>query len=290
MHKNEFKIDHNLVYNLLKSQFVELSHLEIKPIISSGTDNALFRLGSEYIVRLPRISSATKNIDKEHEWLPKLIPHLNIPISDPIFEGSPSKDYPWNWLILKWNEGINPEFEQKNEYEFLAKDLANFLNDLHNIKLDNGPISRRGVPLIELNKETIEAIEKLEDELDIPSVRKLWYQLVNIPKCKQDPVWIHGDLLPGNILIKNKRLSSVIDFSDMGMGDPAVDLIIAWSLLNSSARKIFKENLTNIDNDTWERGKGWALSIALIILPYYKDSNPILTSVAKRIIANILSE
>ena len=290
MHKDEFKIDKNLVYNLLKDQFKELSNLPIEPMNSSGTDNALFRLGNEYIVRLPRINSATKNIDKEYEWLPKLSPHLNIPISNPIFKGVPSKDYPWNWLILKWNEGINPEFEQGNEYELLAKDLADFLNELHDIKLTNGPVSRRGVPLIELDIETKRAIEKLENEIDIPSIKKLWQQLVNIPEWQQDPVWIHGDLLPGNILIQNNRLNAVIDFSDVGMGDPAIDLIIAWSLFNSSSRKIFRENLNNIDNDTWERGKGWALSIALIILPYYKDSNPYLTSVAKRIIANILSE
>ena len=156
--------------------------------------------------------------------------------------------------------------------------------------LANGPISRRGVHLKEIDSETRKAIPELEGMIDIQSVTSHWNYLSNLPSWSKDPVWVHGDFLPGNILVQNNRLSAVIDFSDLGMGDPACDFIIAWSLLNSHSRKIFKENLENIEDNTWERGRGWALSIALIMLPYYKNSNPVLATLARRMIESVLSD
>lgn len=290
MHENELEIDENLVHTLLKHQCPKWANLPLKPIQSSGTDNTLFRLGNEYIVRLPRIEWATESIDKEYMWVPKISQFLQIPISKPIFKGHPDKTYPWSWLVTKWNEGHNPHFEKENEYELLAKDLAYFLNELHEIKLGAGPSSRRGIPLKEMDHETKEAIGELAMEIDVPSVNSLWNQLINVPSWNRDPVWAHGDFLPGNILIQDSRLSAVIDFSDIGIGDPACDLVIGWSLLNSHSRAVFKNNLKNIDGDTWERGKGWALSIALIMLPYYKTTNPVLSSLARRMIKNVLSD
>jgi aminoglycoside phosphotransferase (APT) family kinase protein len=290
MHENEFNIDENLVRSLLKSQCPEWAHLPLKTIPSSGTDNALFRLGNDYVVRLPRLDGANNNINKEYKWLPILAALLKIPISEPIFKGNSDKNYPSLWLITKWNEGHNPEFEQENEYGILAKDLADFLNKLHSVGLPNGPHSRRGVPLKELNEETTQAITQLEGEIDIQVVTCLWQDIMNIPYWNKAPVWIHGDFLPGNILVQYNQLSAVLDWSDVGIGDPGCDLVIAWGLLNANSREIFKNNLQNIDDHTWERGRGWALSIALIMLPYYKYTNPILASLARRLIANVLRD
>ncbi len=290
MHENELEIDECLVHTLLKSQCPHWSHLPLKAIISNGTVHALFRLGSQYIVRLPRIDGATESLDKEYEWLPKISQILKMPISEPLFKGNSDKSYPWSWTVHKWHEGHNPNFEKENEYKKLAKDLAYFLNELHEINLANGPYSRRGVPLKKLDVGTRKAIEDLEGEIDIQSVASLWNQLSNTPTWNRDPVWVHGDLLSGNIIVQNNRLSAVIDFSDVGIGDPACDLIIAWSLLNAPSRRYFRENLENIDDNTWERGKGWALSIALIMLPYYKHSNPVLASLARRMIENVLRD
>ena len=194
--------------------------------------------------------------------------------------------------MTKWNEGYNPDFEKENEYEQLAKDLADFLKELHGIKLANGPASRRGIPLKtkELDEETRKGISQLEGEIDIPSVTYLWNKLSNIPYWDKEPVWVHGDFLPGNILVQDNRLSAVIDFADVGIGDPSCDLVIAWSLLNRHSRQIFRENLEQIDDDTWERGRGWALSIALIMLPYYKKTNLVLARLARRMIENVLME
>lgn len=296
MHENELHIDEKLVYGLIENQCPQWATLPLNPVVSSGTDNALFKLGDEYVVRLPRVEWSPgdigKNINKEWEWLPKIANLLNVPISAPLFKGEPDDNYPWPWTITKWNEGNNPNFEEKNEYASLARDLASFLNELHKIELVNGPISRRGIPLKTktLDEETRKALSELEGEIDIQSTILLWDHLSNIPYWSKTPLWVHGDFLPGNILIQNYSLNAVIDFSDVGMGDPACDLVIAWSLLNANSRKIFKENLDHIDENTWERGRGWALSIAVIMLPYYKNSNPVLAKLARRIIAQILSE
>ncbi len=290
MHENELEIDEHIVRALLKNQCPQWADLSILSIKSSGTDNALFRLGTEYVVRLPRIAwepgSADKKINKEYEWLPQIAKCLDTPISFPIFKGNPSKDYPYSWLITQWLEGHNPDFENQNEYKVLAKDLAYFLNHFHGINLKNGPVSRRGIRLNEkeLNVETKKAISELKGEIDISLVSALWEQLSNIPYWNKDPVWVHGDFLPGNLLIQHNRLSAVLDFADVGIGDPACDLVIAWALLNPHSRNVFRENLELIDDKTWERGRGWALSIALIMLPYYKHTNLILATLAKRMI------
>lgn len=292
MHENELEIDEHLVYALLKSQCTKWADLPLRPIPSSGTDNALFRLGNEFVIRLPRIEwepgSINQSIKKEYEWLPKIARCLKISISEPIFKGNPDTSYPWPWLITKWNEGHNPNLEEGNEHELLAKDLANFLNNLHGIKINGGPPSRRGIPLKEVDDETKKAIGELEGEVNTLRITSLWEQFISVPMWNKEPVWVHGDFLPGNILVENNRLHAVIDFSDVGIGDPACDLVIAWSLLNDSSRKIFRESLEGIDDNTWERGKGWALSIALIMLPYYKDTNPTLAILARRMIENVM--
>lgn len=290
MHENELSINEALVRSLLNSQCPDWADLPLNKLPSSGTDHALFRLGSHYVVRLPRIDWAVDGIDKECKWLPKLAQFLKIPISNPLFKGHAESFYPWSWLVTQWQEGHNPAFEQENEYAELAKDAAHFLNELHGIKLANSPLSRRGVPLKNLDQETRKAINELKGEIDIAWVTHLWEKLIAFPTWQHKPVWVHGDFLPGNIVVQDNRLSAVIDFSDVGIGDPACDLVIAWSLFNPSSREIFKQHLENIDEHTWERGRGWALSIALIMLPYYQYSNLVLTKLARRMIKNIISE
>lgn len=290
MHEGELEINESLVRRLLKIQAQDLADLPLIPLISSGTDHALFRLGEEYSLRLPRILGCEEDIGKEYTWLPILASSLNIPISEPIFKGNPEKFYPCPWIIMKWKEGTVPDFEKDGEHKYLAKDLAEFLNELRKVKQSGSePGSRRGGLLIERDSEVKKAISELEGEVDSGYISFLWEKLSKIPYSPKEISWIHGDLLPGNILISEGRLSAVIDFSITGLGDPATDLIIAWSLFNKNSRETFRDNLLYINENMWERGKGRALSIALTILPYYKNTNPALCAVARKIIENILS-
>lgn len=284
MHEDELDVDETLVRKLLSSQHPEWARLSLTPIRSSGSDHALFRLGDDYVIRLPRVGWATQGINKEYEWVPKIAQNLTIPVSKPIFKGQPESYYPHFWIVHAWNDGHNPEFEQNDEYLELVKELAAFLNEFHDIKLIGGPASRRGVPLKNLSEETLTSLNQLDDEVDKNYFTELWNYLVCIPNWERAPVWVHGDFLPGNILVENNHLTAVIDFSDVGIGDPACDLVIAWSLLNKKSREVFKNYLKNIDENTWERGRGWALSIALIMLPYYMDTNPYYALLAKRMI------
>lgn len=287
MHENEFHIDEVLVHQLISKQFPDWANLPLKPVPSAGTDNALYRLGNDMLIRLPRIDWAVENVDKEFEWLPKIAPFLPVPIPLPLQKGRPTKEYPWPWSVYNWLEGSNPLVGQVPES--LAHDLIVFIQALHKIDLPSGPLSNRGVPLEEKEMETRNAIRQLEGMIDIQIVTTLWERALKAPKWSKPAVWMHGDLSPGNLLIKNERLSGVIDFGNLGIGDPACDLIIAWNLLPASMRGIFRSGL-GIDEPTWERGRGWALSNALIALPYYKDTNPVLANNARHVIQELVHD
>lgn len=289
MHDDEIHIDVSLLRQLLKAQFPKWAKLPIKPIDSAGTDNAIFRIGSELCVRMPRIESAAKNIEKEHTWLKKLSPHLSLPISVPIEKGKPSETYRWHWSICRWLEGKNAAVRRIYDLNQCAQDLAQFLMSLWKISSSKGPPSRRSGPLIAQDQEVREALKSLIDIVDTKTITALWEECIRVPIWEKPAVWTHGDLLPTNLLVIKGRLSAVIDFDLMGVGDPACDLIAAWSVLSEDSRKIFRSML-DVDEATWTRGLGWALSIAIIIIPYYQDTNPGLTAIAHRMINEVLSE
>ncbi len=289
MHADEIDIDVSLVQRLLTMQFPQWANLPLKRVLSAGTDNALYRLGSDMIVRLPRIGWAAKNVDREHQWLPQLAPFLSIPIPTPLGKGIPAEGYPWPWSIYSWLEGRNPTVGHIPNLALFTSDLVAFISALHKIDLPTGPASSRGVPLEEQDIETRKAIRELEGVIDIDPVIAMWETALQVPTWSKPPVWVHGDLSPGNLLIEHDRLSAVIDFGSLGIGDPACDLIIAWNLLPAHMRDTFRAAL-RADDATWERGRGWALSNALIALPYYKDTNPVLADNARHVIQEIIED
>ncbi len=290
MHADEFEIDIALVQRLLSSQFPEWATLPLQPVPSAGTDNALFRLGKDMVVRLPRIDWAVGDVDKECNWLPKIAPFLPVAIPSPIAKGTPTEEYPWPWSIYHWLEGTNPVVGNIPDHNLLTSDLVAFIQALHKINLPNGPISNRGVPLKQKQDiETLKALKQLDGMIDVQAVAAIWDEVLKAPNWTKPPVWVHGDLSPGNLLLQNGRLSGVIDFGNLGIGDPACDLIIAWNLLPPQMRPIFRTGL-GVDDATWQRGRGWALSCALIALPYYKETNPVLASNARYTIQEIIDD
>ena len=294
MHADEVDIDEALVRRLLAAQFPQWADLPLAAVPSAGTDNALYRLGADMAVRLPRIESATWQVDKEQRWLPRLAPHLPLAIPVPLAMGEPGEGYPFRWSVYRWLDGENATVERIADPGQLAIDLAAFITALQRIDATGGPPPGahnffRGEPLAERDTETRAVIASLAGTLDADALTAAWKAALHAPAWHGPPVWIHGDLQSGNLLAVQGRLSAVIDFGGLGVGDPACDLIVAWNLLSADTREVFRAALA-VDDATWARGRGWALTVGLIALPYYEKTNPVLAGIARRSIDEVLAD
>jgi aminoglycoside phosphotransferase (APT) family kinase protein len=289
LHADEIHTDAQLVARLITGQFPRWAHLTIQPVPSAGTDNAMYRLGDDLVVRLPRIHWAVESLDKEHRWLPRLAPRVPVAIPVPVAKGTPAEGYPWHWSVYRWLDGEPPTVEHHGDSRQLAVDLASFILALQRIDPSDGPLASRGGPLAMRDEPTRAAIEALRGELDTDALAAAWEAALRVPPWPHPPVWVHADLAPGNILLARQRLSAVIDFSLMGLGDPACDLPVAWNLLPDHVRDLFRATL-QVDDATWARGRGWALSIALLQLPYYRDTNLTLAASARHVIREVLAD
>jgi aminoglycoside phosphotransferase (APT) family kinase protein len=205
----------------------------------------------------------------------------------PLAKGRPAHGYPWNWGVYPWLGGENPTVDRIVDAGSLAEDVVKLVAALRRVDLPDGPQTRRGAPLEGQDEAARAALIALDGMIDTCAATAAWEDVLQEPDWRGPPVWIHGDLLPGNLLLEGGRLTGVIDWSLLGIGDPACDLIIAWSLLSADERKVVRAEL-DVDDATWARGRGWALSIALIALPYYKDTNPVFAAVARHLIREIL--
>ncbi|HEX4208263.1 MAG TPA: aminoglycoside phosphotransferase family protein [Ktedonobacteraceae bacterium] len=293
-HADELDIDIPLVRRLLAEQFPQWADLPLKLVLPSGTDHAIYRLGDELSIRLPRIEWASGQGEKEWLWLPRIAPHLPLDIPVPLAQGKPGEGYPWSWSIYRWLPGENAMHAHITDDVQAAHHLARFITALQRIDPagwpeQEAPRSSRGVPLAKRDKSTREAIAALDGMLDTDAVMAVWEAALQVPAWQAPPVWIHSDLSPLNLLVQNGRLSAVIDFGGLGIDDPACEMIVAWSFFTPNTREIFRAAL-QVDNATWARGRGWALSIALIVIPYYQHTNPVLTSISRHVIDEILAE
>ena len=293
MHPDELDIDASLVHHLLATQFPHLAHLPLAPVPSSGTDHVLFRLGEELVVRLPRIHWAIQQAELERRWLPRLAPHLPLAVPQQVVMGDPDAGYPFGWSIYRWLAGENAADNPAADSVQTATDFAQFIRALQAIDPTDGPrpdpTGGRGGPLISRDAETRRTIAASHGLIDTRAVTAAWEAALRARTYAGPPVWIHGDLEPGNLLMRDGRLSAVIDFCCLAVGDPAVDLIPAWSVFSGAARAAFRAAL-GVDDAAWARGRGWALSTAIIALPYYVDSNPFMAANARRKIAAVLAE
>jgi aminoglycoside phosphotransferase (APT) family kinase protein len=289
MHADEVETDTGLVRRLLAAQFPAWAGLRIERVPSSGTDNALYRLGDELVVRLPRIHRAVGGIETDFRWLPVLAPRLPVATPLPLARGAPTEGYPWDWGVYSWLEGENPIPDGAGDPQSLAEDAARFVEAMHAIDPDGGPPARRGVPLEVQDERARASLIALRGTIDTDAATAAWEEALAAPPWSGAPVWVHGDLLPGNLLLRGGRLTGVIDWAGVGVGDPACDLIIAWGLLPAEARGAFRERL-GVDDATWARGRGWALSLALIAVPYYEDTNPEFAATARRLLREALAD
>lgn len=294
MHADEVDTDVALVRRLLAAQFPPWADLPLAPVPSAGTDNALYRLGDDMVVRLPRIHWAIGQVDKEWQWLPRLAPHLPLTIPVPLALGEPAEGYPWPWGVYPWLDGETATPDRLADPRQAAVDLARFIAALQRIDPTGGPTpgphnSKRGVPLVTRDAATRAAIAALHGMVDVDAATAAWDAALAAPVWEGPPVWIHGDLQAGNLLAVQGRLCAVIDFGCLGVGDPACDVMAAWLFLTADTRDVFRATL-GVDDATWARGRGWALSMGLIALPYYHITNPVLANIGRRAIHEVLND
>jgi aminoglycoside phosphotransferase (APT) family kinase protein len=285
MHEDELEIDEALVRRLIIDQFPDWAGLALQRVEPSGTDNAIFRLGEELSVRLARRNGPTKPGSKELEWLPRLGPILPLEVPLPIAQGRPSGDYPWFWEVHTWLEGETVPVESIDAIQ-AARDLARFVSALQQVNLSGAPRGR-GIALAERDNDAQYWLARFKGD---PGVRTEWERALAAPPWEGPPVWHHGDLDARNWLVRGGRISGVIDWGAMGVGDPAVDVMVAWKLHSPAAREAFREALPT-DDATWERARGWALSQAVAILAYYTpENNPTLYREAESWLESAMSD
>lgn len=294
MHQGEVETDFALVRRLLAAQFPHWAGLPIEQVHAGGTDNAIYRLGDDLAVRLPRIESATGQAETERVWLPRLAPRLPLAIPVPLATGAPGEGYSWQWSIQRWLAGENATTARLTDPDQAARDLARFIVALRRITTTGWPppgppASFRDKSLASRDADVRAAIAALGDVLDAEAAIAAWETALAAPEWDGQRVWIHADLQPLNLLLDGGRLSAVIDFGGLGLGDPAVDVMAAWTLFSGKTREVFRAAL-EVDDATWARGRGWALSMGLIALPYYETTNPTLAGVARRAIDEVLNE
>ena len=278
---------------LIAAQFPQWANLPVRPVELDGWDNATFRLGEDMSVRLPSAERYAAQVEKEHRWLPKLAPLLPLPIPTPLAKGAPTDDYPFPWSVYRWIAGENATIERIADPVEFATALAAFLTALYRIDPRGGPPPGRhnflrGAPPAVYDAETRQALAALEGRIDTDVASAAWEAALETT-WHGPPVWFHGDVAAGNLLVEDGRLSAVIDFGTSGVGDPACDLVIAWTLFRGESRYAFRAAL-GLDDATWARGRGWALWKALITLAEHERTDPEKAEEARRVIDEVLDD
>jgi aminoglycoside phosphotransferase (APT) family kinase protein len=292
LHANEVPVDDIVVRRLLGAQFPEWSTLPLERVATPGSDHVLYRLGRDLVVRLPRKEGVESQIDKERAWLPRLAPLVPCALPTPVAKGEPSRMYPFSWSVYTWLDGDNP-LEGVPGLE-LARDLARFVRVLQSVDSTDAPTHGdenfgRGEPLARRDAATRTAIVQLAGVIDVRAVTAAWADALGAAVWDGRPVWVHGDLTQENILVRDGRLAAVLDFGCLGAGDPACDLMVAWSVMAARDRNVFRAEV-GVDDETWARGRGWALSTALIALPYYGETHAPRAANARYRIAEVLGD
>jgi len=286
-------LDAALARRLIDRQFPQWSHLPITAVGLDGWDNRSFRLGSELTIRLPSGNWYAKQVEKEQRWLPLLAPQLPLPIPAPVARGEPDAEFPSPWSVYRWLDGTPAAVARVDDMNRFATTLAGFLIALRGIDATGGPAPGqhnffRGGPLSTYEEETLRAIDALGDEIPAEQVKRLWDD-ATATSWQRDPVWFHGDVAAGNLLVREGRLAAVIDFGTSGIGDPACDTVIAWTFLSGPSRDRFRAAL-GADPGTWSRGRGWGLWKALITLVGHLERGAPEAAVTRRELGLILAD
>ncbi|MGX7676623.1 aminoglycoside phosphotransferase family protein [Plantactinospora sp. DSM 117369] len=297
----QVQVDEALVRRLLATQFPRWAELPVVRTRIWGTDNAMYRLGDDLVVRLPRFARWAPQVDREQHWLPRLAPQLPWTVPVPLALGQPAEGYPFRWSVYPWLDGENPGREGGADPDQLARDVAEFIRALRRIDPTGGPAPEasnayRGVPVgdsrpsLAADDSVRARIAALAGLVDTGALTAVWEAaLAAVPAWDGRGVWIHGDLAAGNLLTVDGRLSAVIDFGCLAVGDPACDLMAAWTLLPARSRAVFRAALS-VDDATWARGRGWGMAVRVPAPEDFSAADPGRAAYARRIVAEFVAD
>lgn len=287
----ELEVTGPLVRGLLMRQHPDLAALILRHA-SSGWDNEVFRVGEDLAVRIPRRAMAAPLMENELRWLPELSTGLPLPTSTPVRAGRPDETFPWSWSVVRWLTGAIAATTQPDDSDQAARALGGFVRAFSRPAPDDAPANPfRGVPLAARDSALRGRLARWGDSapVDARAVLAAWEESVAVPAWSGPPVWLHGDLHPGNLLVHGGRLSAVIDFGDLTAGDPATDLSVAWMMFDANGRRIFREAAETADDATWSRARGNALAHGIACLDSSAD-HPVMAAMARRTIAAVLTD
>jgi len=288
LHEGEVDIGPDLVARLVSEQFPRFANLAIRAVESTGTVNAIYRLGDRLCIRLPRLRKYAEGLKCELRWLPKLAPHLSLRVPEPIATGHAGSGYPFVWAIYSWIDGDAYRDDLVRDEREAAETLARFVLELRRVSPLAAPQGGRQ-PLRDLDAVTRAAIASSGDAVETGPLTDAWESALEAPEWNGTPVRIHSDLLRPNLIVDGGRLRGVIDFGSAGAGDPAADVVPAWSVFGPVGRAAIRSAL-EVDDGTWHRARGYALHQAALIIPYYADSNPEFVALAQRTVSEVLAD
>ena len=285
----EVSVSPELVRRLLADQHPDLAGLDIE-VLANGWDNVICRLGSDYLVRLPRRAASAGLVVNEQRWLPGLAGHLPLPVPVPVRTGRPGRGYPWAWSVVPLLPGQIAARTPPADVGAAALALGGFLAALHLPASADAPVhASRGIPLAGRAAGVLAQLSHLDDPAERAAVLRVWQGAAAAPEWDGPPVWLHGDLHPANILVDRGRVAAVIDFGDITAGDPATDLAVGWMVLPEPQRGEFRCAYGRADAGTWARARGWALVLALVFLAHSADS-PLMAGIGRRTLNAVLDQ
>jgi aminoglycoside phosphotransferase (APT) family kinase protein len=285
----EVAINEPLIRRLLRAQHPDLADRPLR-IAAQGWDNVLARLGDDLVVRLPRRALAATLIQHEQRWLPELATRLPLPVPAPVRLGTAGDGYPWSWSICPWFAGTTAAEAEPTDADAAAEAIAAFLTALHRPAPEAAPVNAyRGVPLGARAAFVESGLELLGSAVDQRRVRARWADACRASPHTGPPVWLHGDLHPANVIVRDGAIAAVVDFGDVTRGDPATDLSVAWMLFAPAARRRFRCALGGVDEHTWQRAAGNALAHALACLARSADA-PIIAGIGRRTLEAVLAD
>ena len=294
LHDDEVEIDVEVARALVADQAPDFAALPLRRVASGGTDNAVFRLGEELALRMPLTPGAVDGLRKELRWMPVLAPHVSVEIPEVVTTGEPSSDYPFPWAVVRWLAGEDASVAPFRSMDEAADDLGRFVHELQTIDpSDVAPPGSegfsRGLPLAGRDDAFRSFLRQCEGLLDVRRVAEIWDDALAAPEWDGPPVWLHADLLPANLLLREGRLAAVLDFGAMASGDPAYDITPAWHVLDAASRPAFLD-LVGADEAMRRRARGLVVSGAVIAWPYYQHTNPTMVAVAQRGLDEVLAD